>query len=595
LAIGWLTLTRNQTSLRLQTAVVAACLSLCSALICALGAGLIARTVSENAVASDLNRLATSFAVQLDYQMFERYREIENLVDLGGHTGLWDAKPQDIQVSLDRIQTSLPDFAWIGLTDRSGRVLASTQGMLTGQDVSARPWFQNGLKGPTVEDVHDAKLLDKLLRTSEDEAPFRFVDVAMPIRGAQGGVNGVLGAHLSWAWAETVRQQVLNLHRSEYGAELLVLDQDSEIILGGSDASPHITEAVSTEADGTNGTKGDVSFAQGHTVAIAPTAGLGGYPGLGWKVVATVPSSVVYKSANDLVGTILSYGVLVALLMALPAWFIAGRVTAPIANLTDTLDQIGRHDGAIDVPRHQASLEIQRLSSSVRSLVRRLNTVKAEEKTARRDVEGLKEELEAQALAYETATKQLGANIQDLKSMVDRDHLTGLYNRRGFASFATDAWDTFVRYRHAIAIMMLDADFFKTVNDTHGHAKGDEVIREIGQIISSQIRTSDKAARFGGEEFVVLLREVNLETVEQTGERVRTAIAGKRFQADKGDFNITVSIGCAIVSDGDEDFEGLIYRADQALYAAKAQGRDRVIVAPEPSNTTNRLRKSSVG
>jgi len=439
LAIGWFTLARNRTSLRLQTAVVAACFSLFSALICALGAGLIARSVSENAVASDLNRLAASFAAQLDYQMFERYREIENLVQLGRDTGLWTDDPQSIQMSLDRVQTTLPDFAWIGLTDREGSVVASTKGMLTGQDVSARPWFSNGLKGPAVEDVHDAKLLDKLLRTSEDEAPFRFVDVAMPVRGPQGGVQGVLGAHLSWSWADTVRRQVLARHQSQYGAELLVLDQDGEIILGSPDEASEFADLTSAE---TEGPRGPVLTSGDHTLVIASTSGLGGYSGLGWQVVAKVPSAVVYKSANDLVAAILSYGVFVALLMALPAWRIAGRVTAPIENLSDTLDQIGRDDGSISVTRHQGSLEIQRLSSSVRSLVRRLTTARAEEKTARRDVEGLKEGLEAQALAYETATRQLGANIQNLKSMVDKDHLTGLYNRRGFEPFAEDAWDS---------------------------------------------------------------------------------------------------------------------------------------------------------
>jgi len=140
---------------------------------------------------------------------------------------------------------------------------------------------------------------------------------------------------------------------------------------------------------------------------------------------------------------------------------------------------------------------------------------------------------------------------------------------------------------------MLDADHFKTVNDTHGHAKGDDVIREIGQIISSEIRASDKAARFGGEEFVLLLREVTPETVEQTGERVREAIAKTRFQSDSGDFTVTVSVGCAIVSESDGNIEELMDRADQALYKAKARGRNRVAVAPDFGGETNRLRKSS--
>ena len=125
---------------------------------------------------------------------------------------------------------------------------------------------------------------------------------------------------------------------------------------------------------------------------------------------------------------------------------------------------------------------------------------------------------------------------------------------------------------------MIDADHFKAVNDTYGHQIGDDVIRTIGRIITEEVRTTDKAARFGGEEFVLLLRENDANGAWVLAERIRLRIASEAFQSDQGTFNITVSIGLAEVTVSDRDVEDTIARADHALYSAKSAGRNRVAV-----------------
>jgi diguanylate cyclase (GGDEF)-like protein len=135
----------------------------------------------------------------------------------------------------------------------------------------------------------------------------------------------------------------------------------------------------------------------------------------------------------------------------------------------------------------------------------------------------------------------------------------------------------FRRYKRAIAILVVDIDMFKRVNDTFGHATGDDIIRGVGEVISAAARTTDKVARFGGEEFVVLLREIDEAGVMLFADRVRAAVAGAPIDtARSGPVHVTISIGLALASEHDRDIEDLIERADRGLYAAKSAGRNCV-------------------
>jgi diguanylate cyclase (GGDEF)-like protein len=141
----------------------------------------------------------------------------------------------------------------------------------------------------------------------------------------------------------------------------------------------------------------------------------------------------------------------------------------------------------------------------------------------------------------------------------------------------------FQRYNRSIAMLMVDIDHFKRVNDQHGHAAGDAVIRRIGELIAQTLRETDKVARFGGEEFVVLLREVSEHEAHDLAERIRLVIADGSIAFDGKELAVTVSIGCAAVTGHDRDVEELIERADRALYAAKSAGRNCIRLAPSPS------------
>lgn len=175
--------------------------------------------------------------------------------------------------------------------------------------------------------------------------------------------------------------------------------------------------------------------------------------------------------------------------------------------------------------------------------------------------------------ALSLALNQARIASRNLK-MARTDVLTGLLNRRAlFDLYGTDSADP------AMAVIVFDLDHFKTINDTHGHAVGDEVIKRFAEVIGQCIRPGDVAARPGGEEFAVVMTGVPLAAVEQAAERVRVLFESEAIVSEKGDFRATVSAGVAH-ADGDmEPFESLLRRADQQLYRAKESGRNRVLSA----------------
>jgi two-component system, cell cycle response regulator len=164
----------------------------------------------------------------------------------------------------------------------------------------------------------------------------------------------------------------------------------------------------------------------------------------------------------------------------------------------------------------------------------------------------------------------------DLEDLAYRDELTDLPNRRGASRQIEVLISRARRHGHQLALLIADADRFKAVNDAHGHATGDLVLREIALRLRERVRGEDLVARWGGEEFVVALPETTAEDAAAVAESVRTAIGAEPITAATGALRVTVSIGVAPW--GGEELDELVARADRALYAAKAGGRDQVVV-----------------
>jgi two-component system cell cycle response regulator len=164
----------------------------------------------------------------------------------------------------------------------------------------------------------------------------------------------------------------------------------------------------------------------------------------------------------------------------------------------------------------------------------------------------------------------------DLEDLAYRDELTELPNRRGASRQLEVLISRARRHGHQLALLLIDADRFKAVNDDHGHAAGDVVLREVAHRLRERVRREDLVGRWGGEEFVVALPETTPDAAAAVAESLRAAIAGTPIEAHSTALDVTVSIGVAAWIG--EDLEDVVDRADRALYAAKAAGRDRVVV-----------------
>ncbi|GIX40725.1 MAG: GGDEF domain-containing protein [Leptospiraceae bacterium] len=165
---------------------------------------------------------------------------------------------------------------------------------------------------------------------------------------------------------------------------------------------------------------------------------------------------------------------------------------------------------------------------------------------------------------------------EELKKLATIDFLTGIYNRHHFHTILQFQFEKQIRYPQLkpFAILMMDLDHFKEINDKHGHLIGDEVLKEFAHLVKNNIRKSDFFARWGGEEFIILVPETNREKALQLGEKIRSLVEN-HFKNNYKLPKVTVSIGISIYSSNDT-IHSLIERADQALYMAKRNGRNRV-------------------
>ncbi len=180
--------------------------------------------------------------------------------------------------------------------------------------------------------------------------------------------------------------------------------------------------------------------------------------------------------------------------------------------------------------------------------------------------------------------------VHKLETMATTDGLTGLYNKRAMLEAAAQKVVAATRFGRKLSVVICDIDFFKKVNDTHGHDVGDLVIKGLGDVLGRQKRTTDLVARFGGEEFVVLCEQTDEAGAMLLAERIREELKRTVFHTPGGKLSVTCSVGVATFPEAGASWEALFKAADDALYASKRGGRDRSTAfrAPPPCSTGRR-------
>jgi diguanylate cyclase (GGDEF)-like protein len=173
--------------------------------------------------------------------------------------------------------------------------------------------------------------------------------------------------------------------------------------------------------------------------------------------------------------------------------------------------------------------------------------------------------------------------LQRAKLLSETDDLTGLFNTRGFAIAANRLFGQAVRYDRPASVLMIDSDNLKNVNDAHGHDAGNRLLRQLASAIQAELRATDVPARYGGDEFIVLLPETPPKGALDVAERIRNTIAAAPLSLEGRTISCSVSVGVACYPEDGRSLDALAARADRALYQAKKKGRNCVVRYQQPS------------
>lgn len=472
-------------------------------------------------VGQSLANVAEQVANQLRNDMVERLRDMQTAAQLMPSPNGTDAT-RSLEHFVEAIYRSHNDYAWIGITNRDGNVLVGSNNILEGADVSQRPWFQEALiHSYYIGDVHGALLLEKILNPDGEE-PLRFVDIAVPLKDAKGNIWGVFGSHLNWRWAEAVKQDAMQSLEALPGNDLLLINTDRQIILGPDELNGKVLQTTFA-AELLDRGWGLQTWGDGgeYLMGYAQVRSSEDYRGPQWQVIVREPIALALQPISELRWQATWIGLAVAFIFAGIGWVSAGRIARPFVNLSGKLEREVRQ-----------------------------------------------------------RTEELRASNEKLKQLATTDSLTGLLNRRALFERAQQLQQRAKRHRQELAIVVIDLDNFKQVNDRFGHAAGDEVLVSLAEDLNEHLREVDLGARTGGEEFTLVLDGCSVVQAKQAIKRISKAFKQRQFRHDAEVFAVTFSAGVVNWS-LEQSFDKTVDHADKLLYQAKEKGRDFVVAASD--------------
>jgi len=505
-------------------------------------------------------------ATVLSENLSERIREIILLTRNPLYRDLALNDPR-IRLNLEQVKNSYAQYSWIGTADLDGRVEAATSKHLEGADVSKRPWFQAALKKPFVGDVHEAMLLAKLLPAPASDQPIRFIDFSAPIYDSTGILKGVIGAHAHWEWAGDLLAGVIPPYFSRDHIELFIVNRKGEIIypenLPGHITAPPLSELTSTARNPVLTWSDHARY----VTAFAPVKTPEISTPLDWTVVVRQQESTALTQVNKLLRVNLLTMLFAGIIFIALAWVVANNISRPVKALTKSARRIQEGKKDVDFSTNFWADELQKLSDALRGMSATLIQQKDELAQSNQTLEA----------KVELRTQELQALNIALERLARTDALTNLPNRMSTTERLEIEFARFKRTGVPYSVLVLDIDFFKRINDTYGHAIGDDMLRHVATVLITTLRNTDFVGRTGGEEFVIILPETDLSAAIIVAEKVRVAVASSSAPSAG---NVTVSIGVREVLASDLDAQTAVTRADGLMYQAKANGRNRIQAGP---------------
>jgi len=520
----------------------------------------------------NLEEVASQLRDKIELDLHERYTDLQVAASFANHS-LTIQSTADVSGLLNALHKNFPSYAWIGLMAPDGTVMESTDNLLKGANVSHRPWFQAASERPYLGDAHEALLLAEKLDNPSGTPP-RFVDIAVPLKDNEGDLIGVLGAHLHLDWVANIGKS-LQAPLQRLKSELLIVDSTGTILIGPEDTvGQSIPDSLFNRATAVESgyltnfmSIGAGEQAEDYLVGFSRLRDRAEYTSFNWLVLVRKSAVDAFLPSVDLRNTPITVGALIAIVLIVFASAAARWTTRPLLKMADEASQLDPDNPAQLIQLRDDYEEVRTLSSVLRDLIQRLA-----DKT--HQMNELNTNLEHRVAERTQALEQ--ANRQ-LEKTVRTDALTGLNNRRYFFELGKTALKKSVRSGTPLAVIMFDADHFKKVNDSHGHAVGDKALMHLSRLAHDSIRDIDVLARVGGEEFAVLLENTSEDAAADVAERLRASIESSPLPLERGEIVLMVSVGVSsFFPDSSDDLDDLMARADKALYAAKTSGRNRV-------------------
>lgn len=509
--------------------------------ILSISVGYLSNQSMKEKVDRSLAQTAKHMADKMDTFMWSSTGSLYTLASLEALKSL--ENPKEIEELINQLKYNFPAFSWIGVTDISGQVLASTEGILRGADISMRPVFVEGIKGQFIGDVHEAVLLKSLLPnpTGED---MKFVDISLPIINDFNQVVGVLAAHLDWKWAYDVKETLITPDLRDVGVELFIVsEQDQVVLLGPTRYIGEVYKLTDKEAI-YNGSLIN-STSKSDNIAYLESYHLSkGYLSMhdiNWLITVRQPTSTAYEDSNRLQLIVWSIGIFGGIIFSVIGYYIADHFAKPILQLTTEIDKV-RFGDTVLLPSFDRIYEFKKLSDTLQEMFDALNK----------------------------NSKDIGF----LSIAANHDPLTGLPNRAGLKHFIERHMDV----SESLIVLSMDLDGFKGINDTYGHAAGDEVLIEVGKRLKQSVRDHEMVARIGGDEFVAVI--IASDQVNAVSERVGNRI----IEQLKRPFDYegqTLHLGCSIGASAwqaNETFDVVLMRSDEALYYSKKNGKNQLTI-----------------
>ncbi|MDP2128717.1 MAG: diguanylate cyclase [Pseudohongiella sp.] len=290
-------------------------------------------------------------------------------------------------------------------------------------------------------------------------------------------------------------------------------------------------------------------------------------PATNWSVGIGIPTGQLEAELRRSMSILGSLILLLLVIAVILAWRVARLISDSVSQLKAPAEALGRGE-SVQIPPLGIA-ESAQIATALQNAAGLLRSREAELKQARASY------LESLEQTVNERTRALQLANEKLEQLALSDVMTGLNNRNAANSRLRQQFLSYKRTGQVYAVLFLDIDHFKMVNDNFGHETGDQVLRQLGNILLDAVRGNDFVARFGGEEFLALLENCNEQDALVVAEKIRAAVAVNNFPLVN---QITVSIGLAMVKADDNSEEEAVRRADKALYHAKADGRDCVRV-----------------